>query len=199
MKTLAGFAKIVSVMLIFTTVFYLSSCNNANSDQSSSEEAVAEAEPESTTPQLNDAQIAHIVVVANQIDVNYGKIALEKATNPEARQYAETMIKDHEAIIKTASDLAQKLGVTPEDNEVSQSLLSGETETSAKLKEAAGSAFDKAYIDNEVAYHEAVINAVKTLLIPQTQNEELKQALVSVSPLLDHHLEMAKMAQSKIQ
>src|SRR3546814_3677335 len=98
-------------------------------------------------------------------------------------------------IIKQAVDLAGKLGVTPKDNAVTQSLLKGEKETFAKLEKLKGNAFDKAYIDNEVAYHTAVIEAVKKLLVPQTQNAQLKELLISAGTLLDHNLEMAKMAQ----
>jgi putative membrane protein len=157
------------------------------------------ASAQDATPKLTDPEIASIAVTANQIDVNYGKIALKKSKNAEAKKFAETMIKDHESIIKQAVDLATKLGVTPKDNKVSQSLMKGERETNAKLNKLNGKAFDKAYIDNEVTYHEAVINTVKNVLIPQTQNEELKALLTKVSPLLEHHFEMAKMAQSKIK
>ncbi|HNR49504.1 MAG TPA: DUF4142 domain-containing protein [Bacteroidia bacterium] len=157
------------------------------------------ASAQDAAPKLTDPEIASVAVTANQIDVNYGKIALKKTKNAEAKKFAETMIKDHESIIKQAVDLATKLGVTPKDNAMTQSLLKGEKETTAKLNKLTGKAFDKAYIDNEVAYHEAVINAVKTVLIPQTQNAELKALLTKVTPLLDHHFEMAKMAQSKIK
>lgn len=196
MKVLTDLTRITTVMLAFIAAFYLTACTNTA--DTAADEAVAEVE-EAITPTLNDAQIAHIVVVANQIDVNYGKIALEKATDDEARNFAETMIKDHEAIIAAATDLAGKLGVTPEDNDVSQSLLDGEIETTAMLNGLDGEAFNKAYIDNEVAYHDAVISAVKDLLIPQTENEELKQTLIDVTPLLEHHFEMAKMAQDKLK
>jgi len=149
-------------------------------------------------PKLTDPEIASVAVTANQIDVNYGKIALKNSKNAEVRKFAQTMINDHENIIKQAVALATKLKVTPKDNAVTQSLLKGEKETNAKFAKLKGHAFDKAYIDNEVAYHEAVINSVKTILIPQSQNEELKNLLIKVSPLLNHHLEMAKMAQAKV-
>src|SRR3546814_14705752 len=105
------------------------------------------------------------------------------------------MIQDHNRIIKQADELAGKLGVTHKDKAVTQSLLKGEKETFAKLEKLKGNAFDKAYSDNEVAYHTAVIEAVKKLLVPQTQNAQLKELLISDGPLLDHHLEMAKMTQ----
>ena len=155
--------------------------------------------PTADIPELNDAQIASVAVTANQVDVNYGKIALKKSNDPAVKKFAETMIKDHNDIINQAVALAQKLGVTPEDNAVTQSLIDGEKATTEQLNGLEGKEFNKAYIDNEVAYHEAVIDAVKNILIPQTQNEELKQTLINITPLLEHHLEMAKEAQSKFK
>ena len=148
-------------------------------------------------PKLTDPEIAHVGVTANQIDVNYGKLCLEKSKNKDVRHFAETMIKDHEGVIKQASDLAAKLGVTPKDNAMSKSLNAGAAKETKSLKSLSGAAFDKAYIDNEVAYHKAVINAVKTVLIPQTQNAELKNLFVSISPVLDAHLAHAEMVQKE--
>lgn len=150
------------------------------------------------SPQLNDAEIASVAVTANQIDVDYAKIAIDRSQNEEVLEFANTMMDDHNAIIKMAVDLVTKLGVVPQDNKMSQSLLKQETETAKKLKAAHPDAFDKTYIDNEVAYHEAVINVVKTILIPQSQNAELKALLQTALPILETHLEHAKMAQTDI-
>lgn len=147
-------------------------------------------------PKLTDPEIASVAVTANQIDVNYGKIALKKSKNAAVRKFAQTMVDDHTNIIKQAVALATKLGVTPKDNAVTDQLLAGEKKTAADLNSKKGKAFDKAYLDNEVAYHEAVISAVKNVLIPQAQNAELKALLVKVSPLLEAHLNMAKKAQA---
>ena len=146
-----------------------------------------------------DPQIAHIAYSAGVIDIEAAKLALSKTENPEIKAFAESMQKDHEAVNEMAMALVKKLKVTPQDNAISQSLLKGEKETLAKLRKLSGAAFAKAYIDNEVAYHEAVIAAVKNILIPQAENEELKKTLISVLPLLEHHLEMARMEQAKIK
>lgn len=145
-----------------------------------------------TSNKLTDPEIASVAVTANQIDVNYGKIALKKTNNADIRKFAETMISDHNNIIKQAVALATRLHVTPKTNAVTQSLLDGEKTTTKMLNSKKGNAFNKAYVDNEVAYHEAVINAIKSVLIPDTQNAELKDLLQSVMPLLESHLEMAK-------
>jgi putative membrane protein len=149
------------------------------------------------TIQLTDPEIASVAVTANQIDVNYGKIALKKSKNADIRKFAQTMVKDHTSIIAQAAALAKKLGVTLKDNALTQQLLAGEKKTGQMLKSKTGSAFDKAYINNEVAYHEAVVNTVKDVLIPQAQNQELKSLLQKVLPLLNEHLEMAKHTQAK--
>lgn len=149
-------------------------------------------------PKLSDAEVASVAVVANQIDIGYAEIARKKSRNKDIKQFAETMINDHNAVIEQAAALAKKLGVTPKDNAVSQSLLEGAEKTKKMLNEKRGKAFDKAYIDNEVAYHEAVIGAVEKLLIPETDNAELKDLLKAVLPALKTHLGHAKMVQQKV-
>ena len=149
-------------------------------------------------PKLSDPEVASVAVVANQIDVNYGEIAKERSKNADILKFAETMISDHKAVIAQAAALVQKLGVTPKDNAVTRKLLGDAEKTKKTLQSKSGKAFDKAYIDNEVAYHKAVIAAVEGLLIPETDNGELKSLLQNVVPALKTHLEHAVMVQSKI-
>jgi putative membrane protein len=91
----------------------------------------------------------------------------------------------------------QKLHVIPESNPTSESLQKGGDENLAKLKTLSGAAFDKAYIDHEVAYHEAVLNALDKTLIPSAKNAELKALLVKVRPAFVAHLDMAKQIQAE--
>ena len=147
---------------------------------------------------LSDAEVASVAVVANQIDINYGEIAKERSKNADILKFAETMISDHKAVIAQAAALVKKLGVTPKDNAVSQKLLADAEKTKKTLRSKSGKAFDKAYIDNEVAYHKAVIAAVEGLLIPETENQELKTLLENVVPALKTHLEHAIMVQNKL-
>ncbi len=149
-------------------------------------------------PKLSDAEVASVAVVANQIDINYGEIAKERSKNADILKFAETMISDHKAVIAQAAALAKKLGVTPKDNAVSQKLLADAEKTKKTLRSKSGKAFDRAYIDNEVTYHKAVIAAVEGLLIPETENKELKELLQNVVPALKTHLEHAIMVQNKI-
>ena len=147
---------------------------------------------------LSDAEVASVAVVANQIDINYGEIAKQKSKDADILKFAETMINDHTAVIAQAAALVKKLGVTPQDNAVSQKLLADAEKTKKTLRSKSGKAFNKAYIDNEVAYHKAVISAVEGLLIPETENKELKALLENVVPALKTHLDHAIMVQNKL-
>ena len=147
------------------------------------------------SPALSDPEVAHVAVTANQIDISYAEIAKEKSKDKDILQFAETMVNDHNAVIGQAAALAKKLGVTPADNAVSQKLLADAEVTKKALKKASKKDFDKSYIDNEVAYHKAVIAAIKDLLIPETENNELKELLQNVLPALETHLKHAEKVQ----
>jgi putative membrane protein len=147
---------------------------------------------------VNDAQIASIVVTANQMDIDAGKLAASRSTEGEVKAFARLMVTDHTGVNKSATDLAAKLKVTPQDNPTSQSLKADGDKNLAHLKTLKGTAFDKAYIDHEVAYHQQVIDALDKTLIPGATNEELKALLVKVRPAFVAHLEHAKRLQASV-
>ena len=147
---------------------------------------------------LNDAQIAMIAVTADNIDIEAGRLAAKKTSSKEVKEFAETMIRDHTAVNEKATALAKKLGVTPEESATSKSLKADGDKMMKKLEGMSGAEFDKAYVDNEVAYHEVVIAAVTKTLIPNTKNPELKSLLESAGPIFTAHLEHAKMLQKSM-
>ncbi|HET9579132.1 MAG TPA: DUF4142 domain-containing protein [Usitatibacter sp.] len=146
----------------------------------------------------NDAQIAHIVVTANQVDIDAGKLAQKKASSPDVKAFGKQMVTDHTGVNKQAKDLVKKLKVKPEDNPTSQSLAKGGKDNVAKLKKLKGKEFDKAYVDQEVTYHQAVLDAIDKTLIPNAKNAELKALIEKVRPAIDAHLQHAKQIQSKL-
>ena len=141
---------------------------------------------------VTDAQIASIVVTANQVDIDAGTLAASRATSGEVKAFAKLMITDHTAVNKSAADLVTRLKVTPQENATSQSLKAGGEKNRAHLKTLKGTAFDKAYVDQEIAYHQQVIDALDTTLIPSAANGELKALLIKVRPAFVAHLEHAK-------
>lgn len=151
-----------------------------------------------TAQTINDAQIASIVVTANQVDVDAGKLAAATASNADVRTFATLMVTDHTGVNKAAVDLATRLKVTPQDNPTSQALKAAGDKNIASLRKLTGGAFDKAYIDHEVAYHQQVLDALDTVLIPGASNAELKALLLKVRPAFAGHLEHAKHQQTAL-
>lgn len=145
-----------------------------------------------------DAQIAAIVVAANQVDIDAGALAVERGTHADVKAFGRMMQTDHAGVNKAAVELVTRLKLTPEENATSRSLKEGGDRNLARLRTLSGAAFDRAYIDQEVAYHQAVLDAVDKTLIPGAQNADLKALLVKVRPAFVAHLERAKQIQATL-
>jgi putative membrane protein len=153
---------------------------------------------EATAPALTDANIAAIVLAANTIDVKNAQLALGKTKNAKVKEFAQRMVTDHNSVNAKAVALAGKLGLKPEENQASRDLVKNTDATRKKIAKSSGAAFDRAYVDNEVAYHQAVLDLLDKTIVPAVQNAELKDLLVSVRPAFVAHLEHAKMVQGEL-
>ena len=161
--------------------------------------AAAPAAEAPKAPALTDPEIAHIVVTANSIDSAMGELAKTKARSSAVKGFAQTMITDHGAVNQQAVKLAQRLKVTPQANDVSRQLQQGADEARAGLESKSGAEFDRAYMEREVQYHQAVLDALDQALIPSAQNAELKALLQGARPAFAAHLERAKQVQGALE
>ncbi|MGH7527674.1 MAG: DUF4142 domain-containing protein [Gemmatimonadales bacterium] len=152
----------------------------------------------SQAPALTDPQIAHVAVTANAIDSAMAELAKTKSRTSSVKDFAQTMITDHGAVNQQAVKLAQRLKVTPETNDVSGQLQQGADAARADLEGKSGAEFDRAYMEREVQYHQAVLDALDQALIPGAQNAELKSLLQGVRPAFAAHLERAKQLQGTL-
>ncbi|MEZ2127169.1 MULTISPECIES: DUF4142 domain-containing protein [unclassified Sinorhizobium] len=139
-----------------------------------------------------DPQIAHIAYTAGEIDIEAAKQAIKISKNEDVVAFAKDMIRDHEAVNKQALDLVKKLKVKPEDNDTSKSLVKAAKAEHDRLSKLKGAAFDKAYVDNEVAYHKQVNKALETQLIPSAQNPDLKDLLETGLKVFQGHEQHAE-------
>jgi putative membrane protein len=134
-----------------------------------------------------DPQIAHIAYTAGSLDIAAAKQALARSHNKAVRSFAQQMVRDHQAVNAKALALVKKLHVRPEDNPTSQSLTKNAVAERAKLARLRGAAFDREYVNNEVAYHKAVNGALESTLIPSADNGELKSLLETGLTLFREH------------
>jgi len=170
----------------------VAACESKKEQPPANPAAEAPAAEASKAPAITDPQIAHIVVTANSIDSAMGELAKTKARSAAVKSFAQTMVTDHGAVNRQAVALAQRLKVTPEANDVSRQLQQGADEARTGLESKSGAAFDRAYMEREVQYHQAVLDALDKTLIPGSQNPELKALLQGARPAFAAHLERAK-------
>lgn len=142
---------------------------------------------------MSDLEFAHIAYTADNIDIRYAHLALALSDNPDVQDFARTMIRDHEAVNEAALALLDKLGATAQDNPVSQSLNANAEEIIDGFVQLRGAAFDKAYAENELAYHQAVNALVEDTMIPNIDNAEVKALFeqgLEIFKAHEHHAEM---------
>jgi len=161
--------------------------------------AVAATVSFAQTSAPNDAQIAAIVVAANHVDIEAGKLAKSKSKNKEVKAFAQRMIADHTGVNKQAGALVKKLKVTPEESEISNRLKKEGAMNLSRFKRLSGDEFDKNYVGNEVTYHQAVLDTIDKVLLPNAKNEELKALIEKVRPAIDAHLQHAKKIEAGLQ
>ncbi len=159
----------------------------------------APAQTTEKKPELTDGQIAAIVVSANNVDIEAGKLAESKSKNKEVKDFAKQMVAVHTSLNKNASDLVSKIKVTPEKNQASKNLESEGKDHLARLKKLKGNDFDKAYAEREVNYHQEVLDTIDNKLIPNATHAELKNLLETVRPTIAAHLEHSKQVAASLK
>jgi putative membrane protein len=146
---------------------------------------------------LDDPTIIAIFDAANTADIETGGLAAKRAHSKELRDYGAMIARDHEKVRQMGRDLARKLGVTPTPPADDQS-AKDHAEAMARLRAARGAEFDRVFLTREVAFHQSVIDAITTTLLPAIQNAELKALVEQVAPAFQAHLLAAQQLQRKL-
>jgi putative membrane protein len=146
---------------------------------------------------LDDATIVAIFDAANTADIETGQLASERGQSKEVREFGAMLVRDHQHVRRLGRDLASKLGVTPTPPKVDQS-AKDHAATMARLRGLTGVAFDRAFLQHEVAFHKAVIDAIRSTLLPAIKNEELKALVVKVAPAFEAHMLAAQNLEKRL-
>jgi putative membrane protein len=160
----------------------------------------APASSTSVTPAaapLNDANIAAILDQANESDSARGALAETKGTSPDVKNFGKLMAGEHHMLRKEGQSLAKKLNLTPQLPVGDSSEAKAKAEMDSLTAMPKGKAWDKAYIDYEVTYHQAVLETA-TKALGVAQNQQLKDLIKTAAPILQHHLDRAKAIQKKL-
>lgn len=193
--------------ILVAAVLALSACQTDQADPAADSAALdtsmvatapATSPVTATAGAVTDPQIAAIVVAANTADIEAGELARDQAADPRVREFGERMITDHTAVNQQATELVQRLGVTPEENPTSQQIAQDGEQTRQRLSGLSGAEFDRAYIDHEVSFHQTVLDALDDTLIPNAQNAELRALLEQTRPAIAAHLDAARDIQGSL-
>jgi len=147
---------------------------------------------------LDDPTIVAIFDAANSWDMETGALAAKKGSTKEVRDFGRMLVRDHRAVRQQGRDLAKKLAVTPTPPGKEFALYQAHLKAMKTLRAARGKEFDRAFLEHEVAFHQAVIDAVTNQLLPATQNAELKALQVKVAPAFQAHMAAAQNLQQRL-
>lgn len=149
--------------------------------------------------EMNDLQYAHIAYTADNIDIRYAHLALALSKNPKIHEFANTMIRDHEAVNEAALGLLDKLGASAQDNTFSQDLNVNADKIVDDFAKLRGAEFDMACAKNELAYHQAVNGLVEITMIPNIDNEEVRALFKQGLEIFKAHEKHAEMMIKSLQ
>ncbi|HEV7387807.1 MAG TPA: DUF4142 domain-containing protein [Gemmatimonadaceae bacterium] len=150
-----------------------------------------QARAQATSPRLDDPTIVAIFDAANTYDIETGALAVSKARSKEAHEFGEMLVRDHTNVRKQGRDLAASLEVTPTPPK-DFALAKAHVAAMNRLRSLSGSEFDRAFLQHEIDFHNAVIDAVTTTLLPATQNAQLKDLETNVAPAFVAHRDRAQ-------
>ena len=190
-----------AVALVSFAVFGSSCGKKESAEKEASEDSTAAVPSPAPAPAsaLNDANILATLLMTSKLEIESASAALERCQSAAVKAYAKQVIADCGSASKQVSDLASKLGLDPEANDASRQLEVDADAARKSIDGAKGAAFDKAYIDNEVAYHQSVLDLLDNTIIPAVTNPELKTFLSGTRPTVEAHLDHAKHVQASLQ
>ena len=151
----------------------------------------------SANASLSDPNIVYILDQANAADSARGRLAETKGTSTDVKNFGRLMVGEHHALRQQGQQLAKKLNVTPQAPPNDQSEAQAKTEMDSLNAMPKGKAWDKAYIDYELNYHQQLMQTA-TKALDAAQNQELKDLIKKAAPVVQKHIDHAKAAQQKL-
>jgi putative membrane protein len=119
-------------------------------------------------------------------EVELGQLATQKASSPEVKQFGQRMVDDHSKAGDQLKQIASQEGV-----KLPNTLNAKHAATKSRLEKLSGEAFDRAYIQNMVAYHTKDVGAFKREA-RAGRDPELKNFASQTAPTIEDHLKQAQ-------
>ena len=171
--------------------------DNATDTLASTPPATATTPTTDANSGWTDANVVDVLTVANQGEVDYSQIGVDKATNASVKSFAQMMVKDHGTMLDAVKGLASKLNVVPASNDKANDLKEENTKDINDLNAKTGKDFDKEFMEEQVDMHQETLDLLKDL-DGRTTNTDLKAAIAEAKPKVQAHLDQAKAVKDKL-
>lgn len=148
-------------------------------------------------PALDDATIVAIFDAANTADIETGQLAAERGSSKDVRDFGVMLVRDHQMVRQQGRDLAKRLGVTPTPP-ADDASARAHADAMSTLRSQQGADFDRAFLEHEVKFHQDVIYAVETTLLPSIQNADVRALVVTVAPAFRAHMMAAQKLEKQL-
>jgi putative membrane protein len=126
---------------------------------------------------FNDAKIAAVASVSNMSEILPSQLAAQRAQSAQVKQFAQRMIAEHQQLEQQMQQMLKAKGVAPEHNAYSYQQQQNLQPTMRELQSASGAAFDKLYMQHQVASHMSTLHALDTSLIPNAKDPQMRAML----------------------
>src|SRR5688572_6737033 len=150
-----------------------------------------------TAPDLDDPTIVAIFDAANTADIETGELAARQGNSKQVRDFGAMLVRDHKMVRQQGRDLAKKLGVTPTPP-ADDASAKAHADAMSTLRSQQGADFDRAFLEHEVKFHQDVIDAVETTLLPSIQNADVRALVVKVAPAFRAHMMAAQKLEKQL-
>jgi len=175
--------------------------DSAKTADSMAAAASARAAPATPAPApaatMTDAFVLARLHADNVSDSSAGKMAAEKGSMPAVKEIGRMMMKDHHAMHVDGMALAKKANISTDSPANDPDAAAEKAVADSMAAAPKGAAWDKFFIDHQVAGHEKVLEFAQEAA-NATQNAELKALLQKGAPIVQKHLDKAKEIQGKL-
>ena len=147
--------------------------------------AGAPAAPASTASKLDrsDRKLLEMMAEANIAEINAGKLALSKASNPEVKAYAQRMVDEHTKSLAEVQALAQAKGVElPKESNVKHKAKE------SMLKALSGDIFDRTYVKQSGRRDHRVTHEQLRDNMDKIKDPDIKALAMKMRPVVEQHL-----------
>jgi putative membrane protein len=140
---------------------------------------------------MSDPNLVSVLETANAGEVEYSQAAVDRATNPQVREFARLMVREHGQMRDSVGALARRLAVTATAPDRVREMREELNKDLADLRAKTGKDFDEEFMAEQVDMHQETLDLLDDL-DDDTNTPELQRAIEGAKVKVRAHLDRAK-------